>query len=782
MAVRGGPVKAIAMGVVAVLIGVNGLAPWGDRVALWVDDALQLSAPLTAVVCGLLFARRTDGPHRWWRVLIAVGMACWAVGQIIWSWYQLVDGEGLPAPTLADVGYLVFPVCALPALFVLASTRHHPGQPSAPRQWTAHFGLAVILDGVVVTVCLFIVAWSTGLGAALRDSAEMNVAAYAIAVAYPATDLILVVVAVLLVVLDRVDRAYSANFLLLAAGIVALACSDSIFAYLLSTDAQSMKPWADAGFVLGPLLIAYALVAKSPTGRPIRDGEVGAPAWWQVVLPYLPVLAVGGVICGQLLWGNGPDVVVTCLSILVIFLVLARQVLSSVDNNTLMRRVYRVQQQLLDQVHRDPLTGLSNRTLFARRLDRAAADRRSLVLVFVDLDDFKAVNDQFGHATGDHLLWSVGQRLLRSVRSTDTVARIGGDEFAVLLAGETRDPQAVAAHMRSSLRQPFAIHGSSVTVSASMGLVVPDPKEPLWSAEVLLGRADASMYAGKRSGKDTAVVHSTSGDSDFPTALRHAHGGVPPGFRLLYRPIVTLPDAEPVAVEALARWTTPGGVEVEPVTFVAAAERAGLGGALDMMVLDLACREVTAAGLDLPVHVNMGAERLGQKAFEEFLTHTMHRHGIPAGQLVLEITETVPIDDLAEGAAAIRRLQGRGVRVALDDFGAGYNSLTYLQALPVDVLKLDRALTAGSQLRRGIPLYRAIIGLCTELGIDVVAEGVETPRQANELHDAGCMMAQGYLYGFPAPYCVTTSDCLTNAASLASGQAASAHVPLSTTD
>ena len=421
------------------------------------------------------------------------------------------------------------------------------------------------------------------------------------------------------------------------------------------------------------------------------------------------------------------------------------------DNTTLMRRVYRVQQELLDQVHRDPLTGLSNRTLFARRLDRAAADRRSLVLVFVDLDDFKAVNDQFGHATGDHLLWAVGQRLLRSVRSTDTVARIGGDEFAVLLAGETRDPQAIAAHMRSSLRQPFAIHGSPVTVRASMGLVVPDPEEPLWSAEVLLGRADASMYAGKRSGKDTAVVHSTSGDSDFPTALRHAHGGVPPGFCLLYQPIVTLPDAEPVAIEALARWTTPGGVEVEPVTFVAAAERAGLGGALDMMVLDLACREVADAGLDLPVRVNMGAERLGQEAFEEFLTHTMHRHGIPAGQLVLEITETVPIDDLAEGAAAIRRLQGRGVRVALDDFGAGYNSLTYLQALPVDVLKLDRALTAGSQLHRDIPLYRAIIGLCTELGIDVVAEGVETPRQANELHAAGCTLAQGYLYGFPSP-------------------------------
>jgi EAL domain-containing protein (putative c-di-GMP-specific phosphodiesterase class I) len=151
------------------------------------------------------------------------------------------------------------------------------------------------------------------------------------------------------------------------------------------------------------------------------------------------------------------------------------------------------------------------------------------------------------------------------------------------------------------------------------------------------------------------------------------------------------------------------------------------------------------------VHVNVGAERLGQPGFDQFVADTMGRHGLAAGRLVVEITETVPIDDLVDGAAAIRRLQGRGVRVALDDFGAGYNSLTYLQALPVDVLKLDRALTAGSPLDRDLPLYRAIVGLCTELGIDVIAEGVESARQAHELYAAGCGLAQGYLYGRPGP-------------------------------
>jgi diguanylate cyclase (GGDEF)-like protein len=375
------------------------------------------------------------------------------------------------------------------------------------------------------------------------------------------------------------------------------------------------------------------------------------------------------------------------------------------------------------------------------------------VLIFVDLDDFKEVNDRFGHAGGDLLLHAVAQRLLGCVRSTDTVARLGGDEFAILLEGEVDAPQAVAERIQGTLRRPFAVSGTLVPVRASMGLVVPDPAEPLVTSDVLLGRADTSMYAGKRLGKDTTVVYrpSQDGPPDFPSALRRAEGGIPEGFSLVFQPIVRLADEAPVAVEALARWTTRDGTAISPETFVRAAEGAGLGAELDSQVLDLACREITAAGLDLTVHVNVCASRLGADALEQSVSASLARYRLPADRLVVEITETVPVPDLAAGAGAIRRLQALGVRVALDDFGAGYSSLTVLHALPVDLIKLDRALTTGVQPERDAALCRSLVGLCADLDLGVVAEGIETAEQAELITRAGCTTAQGYRFGRPAP-------------------------------
>ena len=441
MKVRRYRMAVLLLLVLAAVIAVNGLALWGDRFALWVDNAMQLSAGLTAVVCGWVVGRRMRGAQRWWRLLIAVGMLGWSGGQIMWSWYQLIDGRGLPSPSLADVGYLTFPGFALAGLFVLARARSRPDrQRWLPGRWNAHFGAAVVIDGLVVTGSLFILTWTAALGAVVRATGP-DALAWVVAIAYPLSDLVLVVVAVLMVVFDRVDRPYRANLLLLAAGIVALACSDSIFAYLVSIGAQSMKPWADAGFVLGPLLIAFALLAVP--GRRSEESQPAGVDWWQMALPYLPVTAVALLISGQLLFGDGPDGVEVAVGVIVIFLVLARQLLSLMDNRLLLRRVYEGQQQLAHQAFHDPLTGLANRTLFAERLDRAIADGAgggALVLIFVDLDDFKEVNDQFGHAGGDVVLHAVGQRLLRCLRSSDTVARLGGDEFAILLDGEIDAP------------------------------------------------------------------------------------------------------------------------------------------------------------------------------------------------------------------------------------------------------------------------------------------------------------------------------------------------------
>ncbi|HEY3471521.1 MAG TPA: EAL domain-containing protein [Amycolatopsis sp.] len=756
MTVRRYPVAALLVVVTVALVVVNGFAFWGDTFALWVDDAMQLSAGVTAVVCGVLAARRVRGHQRWWRTLVAIGMTGWSLGQCVWSWYQLIDGRGLPSPSLADVGYLSFPVFALAALFTLARARIRPDRERwQPAQWTAHFGIAVVLDGLVVTGSLFILTWTAALGQLVRATAP-DALAWSVAIAYPLSDLVVVVVAVLLVVFDRVDRPYRANLLLLAVGIVALACSDSVFAYLVSIGAESMKPWADAGFVLGPLFIAFALLVTPSSRRREEMGQAVGVDWWQLALPYVPVTAVALLISVQLLAGAGPDAVEVIVGVLVVLLVLARQLLSLLDNRLLLRRVYEGQQQLTHQAYHDPLTGLANRALFADRLDQAvesADGQRPLVLIFVDLDDFKEVNDRFGHAGGDLLLHAVAQRLQSCVRAGDTVARLGGDEFAILLEGELDAPQAVADRIQGALRRPFAVHGTLVPIRASMGLVVPDPAEPLVTADVLLGRADTSMYAGKRLGKDTTVVYRPcqDGPPDFPSALRRADGDIPEGFGLVFQPIVRLPGETPVAVEALARWTTRDGTAVSPETFVRAAEGAGLGAELDALVLDLACREITAAGLDLTVHVNVCASRLGAAALEQSVAESLARYRLAPERLVVEITETVPVPDLTAGAAAIRRLQDLGVRVALDDFGAGYSSLTVLHALPVDLIKLDRALTTGVQPERDAALCRSLVGLCAELDLAVVAEGIETAEQAELVIRAGCTTAQGYRFGRPAP-------------------------------
>jgi predicted signal transduction protein with EAL and GGDEF domain len=350
------------------------------------------------------------------------------------------------------------------------------------------------------------------------------------------------------------------------------------------------------------------------------------------------------------------------------------------------------------------------------------------------------------------LLCAIGERLKRCVRDSDTLARIGGDEFAVLIDGESEQLEDAAERLRVALRDPFALHGSAVRVKASMGLVRPGADGVAQTSDDLLRQADISMYAGKRLGKDTAVVYQPSSGAtiDFPTALRDADGGAPPGFRLVYQVVVQLPDGIPVAVEALARWTTPTGIEMSPETFVAAAEAAGLAADLDALVLDTACRDVRQAGLELDIHVNIGAGRLGNPTFERQVREALTRHHLPPSRLVVEITETLPIVDLAHAAAQMKRLNELGVKVALDDFGAGFNSLMYMHSLPVQIVKLDRGLATSDQAR-DLTLYRSVIGLCDELGLTAIVEGIESAAQSDTVYRAGGRLAQGHLFGYPVP-------------------------------
>lgn len=733
---------------VTLLTAFNALAPWGIAAAHRGETVLEVCAALIAIGTGSVVMRRVTGISRVWRLLYVTALILWLLGQgLWWTGHAGPDGVAGPPGVVADLSLPVFVLIGV-VLLVRSS-----GPMFGPDGLLANPPVTSLIDGMVAGLSFLILATMGGFSA--RSSVSLPRSGIpAIEVVFALTEVFIVGVVVLIAMAYDPDRPYRPNYLLLAGGLVLMCTSDRIIAYFRSVGAVGLELLGGFGLILGPVTIAFAML-EYPTVRARTDPLSRGIDWAQLVLPYVGFLGIAILFAYHRIIGRSLPATAVCLTAVMVLLVTIRQVVAMRAERLLTQRLYLAQQGLAHQVHHDALTGLPNRVLFARRLDEAMR-AGGFVLVFVDLDDFKEINDRFGHAAGDDLLRAVGERLKRCVTDKDTLARIGGDEFAILVhesSEEVADLGTVSDRLRVALRDPFPLQGCSVRVGASLGVVRPGDQDMPQTSDDLLRQADISMYAGKRLGKNTAVVYQplTGLRADFPTALRRADGGIPDGFSLVYQPIVRLADATPVAVEALARWTAPNGMQIAPETFVVAAEAAGLGAALDAMVLDLACGEVARAGLNLDIHVNIGAARLGNIGFEELVTEMLGRHGISPGRLVVEITETVPIVDLADAAAQIARLNETGVRVALDDFGAGYNSLTYLHALPVRIVKLDRSLAVVADPVRDLALYRSVIGVCTELGFEAIAEGIESAAQMDTIQAAGCRLAQGHLFGRPVP-------------------------------
>ncbi|WP_426511987.1 putative bifunctional diguanylate cyclase/phosphodiesterase [Dactylosporangium sp. McL0621] len=752
-------VAAVSVAVVVALGGSGLLSPWWSQ---FVDDLGQFGAGLAATLACWLTAARHAGAQRRWRLWMG-GAACgWTIGQFIWSWYQLFRDDALPSPSAADAGYLTLPVFALPAIVSLAVARP-PGD--GPRRRPGQ--LVMVLDGLIVVGALFVLTWGTTLGSVARAGAATPFA-YSVAIAYPVTDLLLTVIVILLVATSA--PAARGQLTVLGAGLLCLSFSDSFFAYLVSKGAESMPPLADAGFVAGMALVAVAALtpAHPAAARPAaRHGR-----WAHLMLPYLPVAGTGVLLIVQLVRGISMDGVEIAVETAVISLLIIRQAVTLIENAVLLDRVSDSQARLTYQAFHDALTGLSNRVLFHDRLEHALAlhhrDGRPLAVLFCDLDDFKGVNDRFGHHAGDRLLRQVATRLRSAVRDSDTIARVGGDEFAVLLEGGG-DPGEPAERIMAAIGRPFDVGGETVNVGVSIGLVEAGEHGAVSSADALLRRADAAMYAGKRQGKGALVRYRVdlpdgTGSSDLAEALaatlRDGHG-----LDVHYQPIVRLADATVVAVEALARWNHPSLGPVSTDVFIATAEEIGLIRLVDDFVLDRACRDAAAfrgSWASIAVHVNTSAARLGRPEHEATVREAVRRHGLAPHRLLLELTETAPLPDLSAAAGAVRRLGRFGVRFALDDFGTGYNALAQLHALPVDEVKLDRTFTVAGG--RSEAICRSIVQICTGMGVTVVAEGVESADQAVAMAAIGCRYGQGHRFGASGPLTeVAPADALDSA-------------------
>jgi len=413
---------------------------------------------------------------------------------------------------------------------------------------------------------------------------------------------------------------------------------------------------------------------------------------------------------------------------------------------------------------RDPLTGLPNRLLFEDRLahavartDRLGAGHR-LAVLFIDLDGFKPVNDSLGHTQGDRVLREAANRLRGAARDSDTVARVGGDEFVLAMeqTGGEADCVALAERICTMLGEPFTVSNRHFSISASVGIVIyPDHG----SADKLLAHADAAMYAAKRAGGGTWALFEPHMDGgaleqlNLQNDLRHA---VEQGQLLLhYQPKVDAASGELTGVEALLRWQHPQRGMVGPGVFIPIAERFGLIGSLGDWVVEEACRQMgewAAAGRRQRVAINLSVHQLRQDDLAERIEQALRRHGVDPADLLCEITESAAMDDLRNSRKAFDGLLRIGVFLSIDDFGTGHSSLSYLRRLPARQLKIDRSfvndLESSADARA---IVHAVLGLAHALGLRVVAEGVETSGQRDILVSLGCDELQGYFFARPMP-------------------------------
>jgi diguanylate cyclase (GGDEF)-like protein/PAS domain S-box-containing protein len=424
-----------------------------------------------------------------------------------------------------------------------------------------------------------------------------------------------------------------------------------------------------------------------------------------------------------------------------------------------------LQEQLRMQALFDPLTGLANRAFFHEQLESAVSMRRGggeqTALVFIDLNEFKQINDQYGHSVGDDVLAELGDRLKHVIRAGDSVARLGGDEFVVLITSVAEPAEAaiVAERLLEEITKPIDVAGRQLSLTASVGIAIGG------SARELLKQADAAMYRAKANGDadyafyddelDQAALNRFKRLAELREAIERKE------FTLAYQPVVNLDPLEVVGVEALLRWQHPELGEIAPLDFIPLAEESGLIVPIGRWVLQEACfyaaRMRGLIGRDLGISVNVSARQLQHPEFVEHVDRALERADLPPHLLTLELTESVLVATGERAEQQLGVLKARGVRIALDDFGTGYASLAYLQRLPVDVVKIDGSFTARIDSGHDdLALLEGIVGLGKALGLELVAEGIERGAQQGIVQELGCHGAQGFHFGRPEAAALAT--------------------------
>jgi diguanylate cyclase (GGDEF)-like protein len=595
---------------------------------------------------------------------------------------------------------------------------------------------------------------------------------------YPVCDVLLAAALAVAALSPTAPR--SARLLGMAAGVCLVA--DQFFAIRSLDGLTEAPPWLDWLWLVQYTLMTAALLVRDRTGTAPARPEPGAFLTRRVT-----TLVVFALLCPVLFLATHViaigeeehermETMYAIGTLILVSLVCARLVQLLTENAATVRELQRAlaeRQQLsndLDhQSRHDSVTGLPNRYQLADQAEAVleadflletvldGADT-SHAVIFIDLDDFKAVNDTLGHTVGDRVLREIALRLKRVCRPDDLVARLGGDEFAVLLPGSTTSDAAdTAGRMIARLAEPIVVGGRRITLGASAGVAEMQRGHGRYADA--LAEADVAMYAAKRAGKNRVAVFAedmrrdllddANLAADLQRALRDRTLSV------AYQPLVHLATGRTEGLEALARWHHPERGDLSPAVFLPIATERGLIADLDFHILDLALDQATVwrhMEPDLFVGVNAAAATLARADFVQVVLEKLERAGLPGEALVVEVTEQSLIDDVPSAAARLGELRRHGIRIALDDFGTGYSSLSSLQDLPVDKLKLDRSFLARGVTNGVIsPLLRTVVTLGHDLGMTVVAEGIETQEHFEAMRALGCDAGQGWLLSRPMP-------------------------------
>jgi diguanylate cyclase (GGDEF)-like protein len=694
-----------------------------------------------ATVVAVLVGIRVNRPPRvlpW--LLIAASQLLFVTGDALWTALALM-GES-PFPSVADVAYLLGYPLLVVAFAVSIRLRVRGGDRSG------------VLDGSILAAASALVGWVV-LVRPVFDAAD-DPLSLVISAAYPLGDLLVLGVAIGLI---ATPGARTPSFVMLITSIAMLFVADTAYAFEVAAGT-----YVDGGVLDVLWLASYVTIGAAALHGSMR--EVAAPhpvavAWLsRTRLSLLALAMLTGpalVLIVDLEWDS--DVPILALgSALLSLLVLVR--LSTVVGALARDNAVRVklEGELSYRASHDPLTGLPNRRRFIERLEGvlAARGRQSLAVLFLDLDDFKTVNDSLGHAAGDALLVAVATRLQRQVREEDLAARLGGDEFGIILEGKDAAAAArVADRLLAALDEPIEVDGRQLVARASIGIV--DGSAPGVSAAQLLSDADIAMYQAKADGKGRVRIYEAGARSalqdrlELESDLREAIGRAE--LRLDYQPIINLLTRRTVGLEALVRWEHPVRGRLDPDTFVPLAEAAGLIHDLGVWVLREGCRQLAgwraAIDPDLVLSVNLSARQLLEPALASTIDAAARDAGVPATALIIEVTESALLEDSDIVLQNLDRIRATGARVAIDDFGTGYSSLSYLSRLPADILKIDRAFVEELDRAADRGLAAVVVRLGETLELETIAEGVARPSQLHALRELGCHLAQGYLFSGP---------------------------------